>query len=58
MKFSHWEESQLVCHVKFSELTRDERLRQPVFLGLREDKEAKDVVLENPQAIYSTICIK
>jgi hypothetical protein len=24
----------------------DERLRQPVFPGLREDKEAKEVVLE------------
>jgi AraC-like DNA-binding protein len=31
----------LVCQVKFSELTRDERLRQPVFLGLREDKELR-----------------
>jgi ATP-dependent DNA ligase len=36
---------------KKNKLTRDERLRQPVFLGLREDKEAKDVMLENPQAI-------
>jgi bifunctional non-homologous end joining protein LigD len=42
----HWVEPQLLCQVKFSELTCDERLRQPVFLGLREDKEAKDVVLE------------
>jgi hypothetical protein len=31
------------CQVKFSELTRDERLRQPFSLRLREDKE---VVLE------------
>jgi bifunctional non-homologous end joining protein LigD len=51
MKFCHWVKPRLVCQVKFSELTRDERLRQPVFLGLREDKEAKDVVLEKPQAI-------
>jgi hypothetical protein len=36
---------------KKNKLTRVERLRQPVFLGLREDKEAKDVMLENPQAI-------
>ena len=48
MRFCHWVEPELVCQVKFSELTRDERLRQPVFLGLREDKEAKDVMLENP----------
>ena len=46
MRFCHWVEPRLVCEVKFSELTRDERLRQPVFVGLREDKEAKDVILE------------
>jgi bifunctional non-homologous end joining protein LigD len=54
MRFCHWVEPQLVCQlkpqlvcqVKFSELTHDKRLRQPVFLGLREDKEPKEVVLE------------
>jgi ATP dependent DNA ligase C terminal region. len=39
-------EPRLVCEVKFSKLTRDERLRQPVFVGLREDRQAKDIVLE------------
>jgi hypothetical protein len=33
-----------------SEWTRDDRLRQPVFLGIREDKNAKEVVRE--QASY------
>jgi hypothetical protein len=28
------------------EWTRDDRLRQPVFLGIREDKAAQDVVRE------------
>jgi bifunctional non-homologous end joining protein LigD len=28
----------MVCEVKFTEWTRDDRLRQPVFLGIREDK--------------------
>ena len=46
MRFCHWVEPRLVCEVKFSELTRDERLRQPVFVGLREDKQAKEIVLE------------
>jgi bifunctional non-homologous end joining protein LigD len=46
MKDCHWVEPQLVCQVKFSEWTRDDRLRQPVFLGLREDKGAKEVVRE------------
>jgi bifunctional non-homologous end joining protein LigD len=46
MKLCHWIEPELVCQIKFSEWTRDGRLRQPVFLGLREDKDAKEVVRE------------
>jgi len=44
----HWLVPKLVCQVKFSEWTRDEKLRQPVFLGLREDKAATEVVRERP----------
>src|SRR5258705_401969 len=33
----------LVCEVKFTEVTREGRLRHPVFLRLRDDKKAKDV---------------
>lgn len=33
----------LVCEVRFSEITHDGKLRQPVFLRLRDDKEAKEV---------------
>jgi bifunctional non-homologous end joining protein LigD len=46
MKRCHWVEPQLVGQIKFSEWTRDEKLRQPVFLGLREDKNASEVVRE------------
>jgi bifunctional non-homologous end joining protein LigD len=46
MKRCHWVEPTLVCQIKFAEWTRDNRLRQPVFLGLREDKDAKEVVRE------------
>jgi bifunctional non-homologous end joining protein LigD len=46
MKLCHWIEPQIVCQIKFKEWTRDHRLRQPVFLGLREDKDAKEVVRE------------
>ena len=46
MKRCHWVKPQLVAQIKFSEWTRDEKLRQPVFLGLREDKEAAEVVRE------------
>lgn len=48
MRRCHWVRPELVCQVKFSEWTRDGKLRQPVFLGLREDKDAGDVIREEP----------
>ena len=41
-----WVEPRLVAQIGFSEWTRDGRLRHPRFLGLREDKEAEEVVRE------------
>jgi len=41
-----WVEPKLVAQVGFTEWTRDGRLRHPRFVGLREDKDAKDVVRE------------
>jgi bifunctional non-homologous end joining protein LigD len=41
-----WVEPRLVCEVKFTEWTKDGRLRAPVFLGLREDKPATEAVRE------------
>ena len=49
MRRCRWVEPDIVCQVKFSEWTRDNRLRQPVFLGLREDKTPTDVVREEPR---------
>jgi bifunctional non-homologous end joining protein LigD len=46
MRSCHWLKPKLVCQVKFSEWTRDGKLRQPVFLGLRDDKAAREVVRE------------
>jgi bifunctional non-homologous end joining protein LigD len=46
MKRCHWVKPIMVCQVKFTEWTRDDRLRQPVFLGIREDKGPTDVVRE------------
>jgi bifunctional non-homologous end joining protein LigD len=46
MKRCVWLRPELVCHVKFLEWTRDGNLRQPVFLGLREDKTPHEVVRE------------
>ncbi len=45
----HWTRPQLVAEVEFSAWTEDGLLRHPSFKGLREDKEAMDVVKENPQ---------
>jgi bifunctional non-homologous end joining protein LigD len=41
-----WVNPKFVCEVKFAEWTRDRKLRQPVFLGLREDKNPRDVIRE------------
>jgi Asp-tRNA(Asn)/Glu-tRNA(Gln) amidotransferase A subunit family amidase len=46
MKRCHWVEPVLVAQVKFTEWTLDDQLRQPVFLGLRSDKDPKEVVRE------------
>ena len=43
MKKMHWVNPKFVAQIKFAEWTRDEKLRQPVFLGLREDKEPRDI---------------
>ena len=41
-----WVLPELVCNVKFSERTDEGRLRVPVFMGLRSDKEASEVEKE------------
>ncbi|MFP4233476.1 MAG: non-homologous end-joining DNA ligase [Nitriliruptoraceae bacterium] len=38
----------LVAEVGFTEWTRDGRLRHPRYLGLRDDKDAREVVRERP----------
>lgn len=42
-----WLTPKLVCQVKFTEWTKDNHLRHPVFLGLRDDKNAEEVMFEN-----------
>jgi len=41
-----WVNPRLVCQIKFAEWTRDLKLRQPVFVGLREDKDPREVERE------------
>ncbi|MFL5577657.1 MAG: non-homologous end-joining DNA ligase [Gemmatimonadaceae bacterium] len=40
---AHWVTPRIVVEVKFSEWTSDGRLRQPIFLGVRDDKRAEEV---------------
>ena len=46
MKKIHWVSPKFVAEIKFAEWTRDKKLRAPVFLGLREDKNAREVTRE------------
>jgi bifunctional non-homologous end joining protein LigD len=49
-----WLEPKLVCEVSYTELTSDGVMRHPSFEGLRIDKEAKDVVLEEAKPVEQT----
>ena len=46
-----WVKPKLVAEVKFTEWTTAGEMRHPVFLGLREDKRAEDVVREEEQPL-------
>jgi bifunctional non-homologous end joining protein LigD len=48
MKQCQWVEPSIVCQVKFARWTPGGRLQGPVFLGLREDEAATDVIRERP----------
>jgi bifunctional non-homologous end joining protein LigD len=47
---AHWARPDLVAQVRFTEWTADEKLRHPVYLGLRDDKRAEEVRREAPAA--------
>ncbi len=49
-----WVRPKVVVEVKFSEWTADGRLRQPIFLGVRDDKPAREVTYE-PESIQRRI---
>ena len=44
----HWVRPELICEVEYTELTADDQLRQTTFLGWRDDKKPKEVLLELP----------
>ncbi len=48
---AHWVTPKLVAEIAFAETTPDGVLRHSSFIGLREDKAAKDVVAETPAPV-------
>lgn len=44
----HWVRPELVAQIGFTEWTTAGMLRHPRFLGLREDKPAREVIRERP----------
>jgi bifunctional non-homologous end joining protein LigD len=51
-EMAHWTRPTVVVEIKFNEWTADGRLRQPVFLGVRDDKDPRDVV-DEPESLES-----
>src|SRR4029079_1814989 len=43
-----WVKPELICEVKYSEITADGKLRHPVFLHLREDKTINEINMVRP----------
>jgi bifunctional non-homologous end joining protein LigD len=48
----HWATPKLICEAKFSEWTSDGHMRQPVFMGMREDKDPHDAIHEKVHHIH------
>lgn len=42
-----WVKPQIICEVKFTEWTKDQKFRHPVFLRIRNDKSIKEVDMKN-----------
>jgi bifunctional non-homologous end joining protein LigD len=53
-----WVKPELVCEIKFTEVTNDGKLRHPIFLHLREDKTIKEVTIKNSKNINKTTLSK
>ena len=42
-----WVKPELICEIKYSEVTTDGKFRHPVFLHLRDDKNINEINMEN-----------
>src|SRR5690606_4333447 len=50
-----WLKPELVCEVSFTEFTEEGLMRHPSFKGMREDKNAKEVVMEKEKKIEEVV---
>lgn len=50
----HWVRPELIAEVEFTEWTNDGALRHPVFLGLREDRDPKEILMPENVSSSST----
>lgn len=53
-----WVKPELVCEVRFSEWTQDGLMRQPIYMGMREDKDPKEVHRELPLPVEQALARK
>jgi bifunctional non-homologous end joining protein LigD len=51
---AHWVKPDLVAQIRFTEWTADKKLRQPVYLGLRDDKQAGGITVERAALAQGT----
>lgn len=50
-----WVKPQIVCEISFAEWTKDDLMRQAIFMGLRDDKNPKEVIKEETNTIDQAI---
>jgi bifunctional non-homologous end joining protein LigD len=58
LRRGRWVRPELVAEVAYAEVTPDGSLRHPSFQGMREDKAAKDVVMEVPKDLSTPATAK
>lgn len=51
----HWVKPEVICEVKFTEWTQDRVMRHPRFIGLRSDKDADQVRVEEPVPVETVL---
>ncbi|MEO5967674.1 MAG: DNA ligase D [Ferruginibacter sp.] len=51
LKDANWVKPKIICEVKFSEWTSDKKLRHPVFLHIRNDKNINEIKMKKVEPV-------